>query len=177
MNGECNDFDRPFIDAWKASGIFVVFPPETPGPGRAVGEKPGAALRASSPAMRRRSPSPRSRRTATRTALSSRGTSRCGEPGFSDSRQRREPGWPRASAAARRSYRARSRNLVSPPGLVGGAAALLLQAAPETDPDTLERILGPEHRDIAPPGRDDVTGAGAIDLESALALLRADRGP
>jgi hypothetical protein len=32
-------------------------------------------------------------------------------------------------------------------------------------------------RDIAPPGRDDATGAGAIDLEAALALLLAKRAP
>jgi subtilisin family serine protease len=56
-------------------------------------------------------------------------------------------------------------------GLVGGAAALLLQAAPETDPETLERILVKSTRKIAPDGRDDATGAGAVDLEAALALL------
>jgi subtilisin family serine protease len=57
-------------------------------------------------------------------------------------------------------------------GLVGGAAALLLQAAPETDPDTLERVLVGSTRDLPPTGFDTVTGAGAIDLEAALAMLR-----
>jgi len=58
--------------------------------------------------------------------------------------------------------------------LILGAAALLLQAAPETDPETLERVLVRSTQDVAPPGRDDATGAGAVDLEAALALLRAD---
>jgi len=55
---------------------------------------------------------------------------------------------------------------------VGGAAALLLQAAPETNPDTLERVLVGSTRDLPPAGFDTVTGAGAIDLEAALAMLR-----
>ena len=58
-------------------------------------------------------------------------------------------------------------------GLLGGAAALLLQAAPETDPETLERVLTKSTRDVAPEGRDDATGAGVVDLEAALALLLA----
>jgi subtilisin family serine protease len=58
-------------------------------------------------------------------------------------------------------------------GLIGGAAALLLQAAPETDPETLERVLLKSTRDVAFQGRDDATGAGAVDLEAALAMLLA----
>jgi subtilisin family serine protease len=61
-------------------------------------------------------------------------------------------------------------------GLIGGAAALLLQAAPETDPDALEQVLIRSSRDVGPPGRDDETGAGEVDLEAALALLLAEPG-
>jgi hypothetical protein len=52
----------------------------------------------------------------------------------------------------------------------------LLQAAPETDPDALEQVLIRSSRDVGPPGRDDETGAGEVDLEAALALLLAEPG-
>jgi subtilisin family serine protease len=61
-------------------------------------------------------------------------------------------------------------------GLVGGAAALLLQAEPATDPETLERVLVESARDVAPPGRDEATGAGAIDVGAALTRLRSKKG-
>ena len=58
-------------------------------------------------------------------------------------------------------------------GLVGGAAALLLQAEPETDPETWSAPWSRALATSLPPGRDDVSGAGAIDLTAALAFLRA----
>jgi bacillopeptidase F len=172
--GECNDFDRPFIDAWKASGIFVVFPAGNAGPERATGESPAqlagifpgggsvfsaAALNASG--------GPHAR--------SSRGPSRCGSLAFPTLAA---PGadLPMASPGGPKAYR-RGQGTSLSAGLVGGAAALLLQAAPETDPETLERVLIRSTRDVAPPGRDDATGAGALDLEAALALLRAGSPP
>ena len=37
----CAGFDRPFIDAWKAAEIFVVFPVGNSGPAPGSGETPG----------------------------------------------------------------------------------------------------------------------------------------
>jgi len=171
--GDCNDFDRPFIDAWKASGIFVVFPAGNGGPGRATGESPaqlsgifprgGAPFSVAGLALTG-SPDP----------LSSRGPSRCGSPAFPTLAA---PGadLPMASAGAPRGYLRGGGTSLSA-GLLGGAAALLLQAAPETNPETLERALVKTARDVAPHGRDDATGAGAVDLEAALALLLGESG-
>ena len=168
--GTCNDFDRPFIDAWKASGIFVVFPAGNAGPSRASGESPAqlggifphgggvfsvAALLESGDAY----------------PLSSRGPSRCGSDAFPTLAA---PGaeLPMASPGSPTAY-VRGEGTSLSAGLLGGAAALLLQAAPETDPETLERVLTKSTRDVAPEGRDDATGAGVVDLEAALALLLA----
>ena len=108
-------------------------------------------------------------------ALSSRGPSRCGSPAFPTLAA---PGadLPMALAGAPNAYVMGDGTSLSA-GLVGGAAALLLQAAPETDPETLERVLLGSTRDVVPPGRDDATGAGAIDVEAALAMLLAPRAP
>jgi subtilisin family serine protease len=172
--GECNDFDRPFIDAWKASGIFVVFPAGNAGPASASGESPAqlsgifpGSAAAFSVAALAESGGPY--------ALSSRGPSRCGSAAF-PTLAAPGAGLPTASSAGPKSY-VRGQGTSLSAGLVGGAAALLLQAAPETDPDTLERVLVRSTHDVAPPGRDDATGAGAIDLEAALALLGVDNRP
>ena len=172
--GECNDFDRPFIDAWKASGIFVVFPAGNSGPGPASGESPaqlrgifpgGAAVFSVAGLAKNGGPH----------ALSSRGPSRCGSPEF-PTLAAPGAGLPMASTGGPKAY-VRGDGTSLSAGLVGGAAALLLQAAPETDPETLERILVRSARDVAPHGRDDATGAGAIDLEAAFALLPAKSAP
>lgn len=172
--GTCNDFDRPFIDAWKASGIFVVFPAGNGGPERATGETPaqlagifprgGAAFAVAGLAVSG-GPDP----------LSSRGPSRCGSREFPTLAA---PGadLPMALAGTPNAY-VRGGGTSLSAGLVGGAAALLLQAAPETDPETLERILVKSTRDVVPLGRDDDTGAGAVDLEAALSMLRATQAP
>jgi subtilisin family serine protease len=162
--GPCSDFDRPFIDAWKASGIFVVFPAGNGGPGPATGESP-AQLDAvlSVGALTRDGGADPS---------SSRGPSRCGSHGFPSLAA---PGsdLPIALPGGTRAYATGEGTSLSA-GLIGGAAALLLSAAPETDPDTLERALVRSSRDIAPAGPDDATGAGAVDLEVALALVLGD---
>jgi len=166
--GVCSDFDRPFINAWKASGIFVVFPAGNRGPGRATGESPaqlsgifprGGAAFSVAGLDETGGPDP----------LSSRGPSRCGSPAFPTLAA---PGanLPMASLGGPRSY-GRGEGTSLSAGLVGGAAALLLQAAPETDPDALERVLVRSTRKFPRDGRDDATGAGAVDLEAALALL------
>jgi subtilisin family serine protease len=172
--GECNDFDRPFIDAWKASGIFVVFPAGNAGPGPRSGDSPaqlsgifpgGGAVFSVAALAERGGAYP----------LSSRGPSRCGSPLF-PTLAAPGAGLPMAAAGGPKAY-VRGEGTSLSAGLVGGAAALLLQAAPETDPETMERILVRSTRDVPPPGRDDATGAGAIDLEAALALLGAKTAP
>ena len=171
--GECNDFDRPFIDAWKASGIFVVFPAGNAGPERSTGESP-AQLGGIFPRGGVFSVAALTESGATY-PLSSRGPSRCGNLAFPTLAA---PGadLPMASPGGPMAYLHGDGTSLSA-GLVGGAAALLLQAAPETDPETLERVLLKSTRDVAPYGRDDATGAGAIDLEAALALLLATSPP
>jgi subtilisin family serine protease len=166
--GNCNDFDRSFIDAWKASGIFVVFPAGNGGPGRATGESP-AQLGGIFPRGGGAFSVAGLTETGGPQARSSRGPSRCGSPAFPTLAA---PGanLPMASLGDPRAY-VRGEGTSLSAGLVGGAAALLLQAAPETDPETLERVLVRSARDVAPAGRDDATGAGAVDLEAALALL------
>jgi subtilisin family serine protease len=166
--GPCNDFDKPFIDAWKASGIFVVFPAGNGGPAPASGESPAqlggifpdggavfsvAALTAAGGTH----------------GTSSRGPSLCGSRAFP---MIAAPGTdlPVATPAAPDAY-GRGDGTSLSAGLAGGAAALLLQAAPETEPEVLERILVASTRDVPPSGHDDATGAGAIDLAAALALL------
>jgi len=169
--GECNDFDRPFIDAWKASGIFVVFPAGNAGPQPATGESPaqlggifpsGGAVFSVAALLESGETYP----------LSSRGPSRCGSVAFPTLAA---PGadLPMAGPGGPAAY-VRGEGTSLSAGLIGGAAALLLQAAPETDPETLERVLMKSTRDVASQGRDDATGAGAVDLPAALALLLAE---
>lgn len=162
--GECNEFDRPFIEAWQASGIFVVFPAGNAGPAPATGESPAQLNGVFSVAALTR--------TGTPDPLSSRGPSRCGNPAFPTLAA---PGadLPLASSGGPTAY-VRGRGTSLSAGLLGGAAALLLQAAPETDPETLQRVLVRSTRDVPPAGRDNATGAGAVDLEAALALLRSE---
>jgi subtilisin family serine protease len=62
-------------------------------------------------------------------------------------------------------------------GLVGGAAALLLQANPELLPAELERILGESSVDVPPPGPDNASGSGLVDVAAALEILRARERP
>jgi len=169
--GPCNDFDKPFIDAWRASGIFVVFPAGNGGPAPGSGESPAqlggifpdggavfsvAALAAAGGTH----------------GASSRGPSRCGSRAFPSIAA---PGTdlPFATPAAPDAY-GRGDGTSLSAGLAGGAAALLLQAAPETEPEVLERVLVESTRDVPPAGHDDATGAGAIDLVAALALLTRD---
>lgn len=172
--GDCNEFDRPFIDAWKASGIFVVFPAGNAGPGEATGESP-AQLAGVFPGGGPVFSVAALARTGSVHAISSRGPSRCGSPAFPSLAA---PGaeLPTASSSGPREYLSGDGTSLSS-GLVGGAAALLLQADPDLMPEDLERILLDSAADVAPPGRDDASGAGRVDLERALALVRERRRP
>jgi subtilisin family serine protease len=159
----CCPFDVPFIAAWRASGIFVVFPAGNAGPAASSGESPaqlpdvfsvGALVLAGGPGR-----------------TSSRGPSRCGSAAFPSLAA---PGddLPAAALGQPRAY-ARGSGTSLAAGLTGGAAALLLQAVPEATPEQIEDALLRSARDVAPAGRDDATGAGAIDVEAALARLTA----
>jgi subtilisin family serine protease len=170
--GDCAEFDRPFINAWRASGIFVVFPAGNRGPAPGTGEAPAqlaGILPDGGPVFSVASLGP----AGAPLASSSRGPSRCGSPGFPSVAG---PGGdlPMAAPGSPRTYvRAEGTSLTA--GVVAGCAALLLQAEPETEPEELERVLIESARDVEPAGRDDATGAGAIDLPAALAMLRARR--
>ncbi len=168
----CADFDLPFISAWKAAEIFVVYPAGNGGPRSGTGEAP-AQLAGVFPdrgpvfsvaGLERWNEAARD---------SSRGPSACGSPGFPAIAA---PGsdLPFAFPAGADSYGLGGGTSLAA-GLVGGAAALLLEADPELSPDELERALADSARDIPPPGRDDATGAGALDLVAALDLVRARR--
>jgi len=172
--GDCSRFDVPFIDAWKASGIFVAFPAGNAGPEPRSGEAP-AQLEGVFPdggpvfsvaGLSRRGGTVRS---------SSRGPSRCGSPAFPTLAA---PGdeLPYPATGNPRAYGLAGEGTSLAVGLVGGAAALLLQADPEREPEELEAILAASCRDVLPAGRDDASGAGAIDLPAALALVRERHG-
>lgn len=160
--GDCNAFDLPFIDAWKASGIFVVFPAGNGGPQAKTGDTPAQLRGVFSVAALAPTGLPYD--------ASSRGPSRCGNALF-PSLAAPGAGLPMASPGGSMTY-VRGEGTSLSAGLVGGAAALLLQAAPETDPDTLERVMVMSARAVAPEGRDDATGSGVLDLEAALARLQ-----
>ena len=170
--GDCAEFDRPFINAWKASGIFVVFPAGNGGPASASGEAPAqlaGIVPDGGPVFSVAALGP----AGLPLALSSRGPSRCGSPAFPSLAG---PGGdlPMAAPGNPRAYvRAEGTSLTA--GVVAGSAALLLQAEPEAEPEEIERVLIATARDVAPAGRDDATGAGAIDLPEALTMLRAER--
>lgn len=170
--GPCTRFDLPFVDAWKAAEIFVVFPAGNAGPGPSSGESPAqlaGVLPGGVPvfSVAGLEPGLRVHRD------SSRGPSRCGSPAFPTLAA---PGadLPFAFPGSPSNYGAGHGTSLAA-GLVGGAAALLLQADPELSPSELEVLLVETSRDILPPGRDDATGSGMIDLPAALALLRERR--
>lgn len=170
--GRCGTFDLPFINAWKAAGIFVVFPAGNAGPRPSSAEAPAslagtypdggpvfsvAGLLASGEVWQ----------------ASSRGPSLCGASRFPTLAA---PGVsiPYALASGPRSYTIGTGTSFAA-ALVGGAAALLIQADPSLEPDDIERLLVETCRDVPPPGQDDATGSGAIDLASAVERVRARR--
>lgn len=164
----CVAFDLDFINAWRAAEIFVVFPAGNSGPGPATGEAPaqlpgvypdgGAVFSVAGLA-----------RDGTAHPESSRGPSLCGSDAFPFLSA---PGadLPFAFPGGSDAYGVGDGTSLAA-GVVAGAVALLLQADPERAPDDLERVLGATARDVPPTGRDDVTGAGALDLPAALRAL------
>jgi bacillopeptidase F len=168
----CSRFDLPFIDAWKAAEIFVVFPAGNAGPGPATGEPP-ASLTGVFPGDRSVVAVGGSDPAGAVHPTSSRGPGRCGARTFPTFVA---PGAALPYAVAGRAQRyATGTGTSLAAGLVAGAAALLLQADPEMSPDELEDVLAESCRDVPPRGPDDASGAGAIDLPAALARARAAR--
>lgn len=166
----CADFDLPFISAWKAAEIFVVFPAGNRGPGPRTGEAPAqlaGVFPGGSPVFsvagldRWDEPA----------RTSSRGPSACGSRAF-PAIAAPAAELPFAVPGASTSYGIGDGTSLAA-GLVAGAAALLLEANPELSPDELEGILAASARDLPPPGPDDATGAGAVNLAAALELARA----
>jgi subtilisin family serine protease len=166
--GECTDFDLRFIEAWQASGIFVVFPAGNAGPVPASGEAPaqlaGAypdgrpvfSVSGLSPGM---NPFPES----------SRGPSRCGSE-FFPRMAAPGAGLPYAFIGGPDIYGKGNGTSLSA-GFIGGCAALLLQADPELLPWELEEILISSARDLPPAGWDPVSGAGMVDMPAALEIV------
>lgn len=169
--GACTDFDLPFIDAWKASGIFVIFPAGNGGPRAGSGESP-AQLRTTFPdnspvfSVGGLTPGGDVYR------LSSRGPSQCGEGGFPLIAVPGED-LPHAFPLGENGY-LKSGGTSFAAGLLGGAAALLLQAAPDLEPWELEALLIKTARDLRPEGTDADSGAGSIDLEAAFLQLKEE---
>ena len=168
----CSTFDLAFVNAWKAAEIFVIFPAGNAGPAPGSGESPadlGGTYPDGGPVLSVGGLAPDGQPFVE----SSRGPSSCGSPAFP---MLAAPGaaLPFAFPAGRDGYGLGNGTSLAA-GLVGGAAALLLQADPEMSPAELEAILVATARDVMPPGRDDASGAGALDLPAALAAVRARR--
>ena len=160
---ECSDFDLPFINAWKAAEIFVVFPAGNAGPDPASGEAPASltgTLPDGGPVFSVAALLPGGEVDPT----SSRGPSRCGSQVFPSLAA---PGanLPFAALGRPTAYAVGGGTSLAA-GLVGGAAALILQADPELSPAEVERILLETARPLPPPNDPDTTGAGGVDLRS-----------
>ncbi len=168
----CASFDLPFISAWKAAEIFVVFPAGNSGPRPGTGEAP-AHLSGAYPHGGPVFSVAGLDRWGEVFRQSSRGPSPCGSSAFP---MLAAPGsdLPFAFFTSSDAYGVGDGTSLAA-GLVGGAAALLLQADPELSPDELEQILTETAREIPPPGRDDASGAGGVDLVAALERLPAKR--
>ena len=161
--GACPSFDLPFLRAWRAAEIFVVFPAGNAGPAPRTGEAPAQLPGAFAVGGLTRRGEP--------LGASSRGPSACGDQLF-PALAAPAAGLPFAFPAGERSYLAGDGTSLAA-AVVGGGAALLLQAAPELGAAELEEVLREAARDVPPQGPDAATGAGALDLTEALALARA----
>lgn len=168
----CTRFDVPFIDAWKAAGMFVVFPAGNAGPEPGTGESP-AQLTGVYPGDAAVFSVSGLASDLGAHIESSRGPSACGSDRFPSLAV---PGadLPFAYPGSRDSYGVGDGTSLGA-GLAAGAAALLLQADRELLPGELEDILIGTARDLGRPGRDDDTGAGILDLPAALQAVRERR--
>jgi subtilisin family serine protease len=161
--GACPGFDLPFLRAWRAAEIFVVFPAGNAGPSPRSGEAPAQLAGAFAVGGLARTGEP--------LRASSRGPSACGDQLF-PALAAPAAELPFAFPAGERAYLAGDGTSLAA-AVVAGGAALLLQAVPELGPSELEEILREAARDIPPEGPDATTGTGALDLTQALSLARA----
>ncbi len=172
-HGECNSFDLPFINAWKAAGMFVVFPAGNAGPSPGSDESP-ANLAGTVPhggPVFSTGGLDRSENGVQVFTHSSRGPNSCGGQPFPTLSA---PGadLPFAYPPTADHYGTGNGTSLAA-GLVGGAAALLIEADPDLTPEELEEILIRTARDLPPAGRDPDTGAGILDLAAALDAVRS----
>ncbi|MBI5130464.1 MAG: S8 family serine peptidase [Rhodopseudomonas palustris] len=61
--------------------------------------------------------------------------------------------------------------------LVSGIAALMIERRPALTPDEVRAILTQTARDLGPPGRDDLFGAGEADAFAALSRIQGGAAP
>lgn len=165
--GACPTFDQPFIEAWKAAEIFVVFPAGNAGPGAGTGEAPAQLPGAFAVAGLTSAGIP--------LPESSRGPSACGDHPFPTLAAPASQ-LPFAFPSSEQGYGyGHGTSLAA--GLVAGGAALLLQALPDLGAEDLALVLRESARDLPPEGPDGTTGAGALDLVAALEHARRIAGP
>jgi bacillopeptidase F len=172
--GPCETFDVPFLDAWKAAEIFVVFPAGNAGPGPRSGEAPAqlsGVYPDGGPVFSVSGLGP----DLTIHEGSSRGPSACGSHPFP---RIGVPGagLPFAGTDGPLSYGTGDGTSLAA-GLIAGVAALLLQADPELSPDDLERLLVETARDLGRPGPDHETGVGIPNVPAALERIGARPSP
>jgi len=165
--GSCDRRDLPMIEAFRAAGVLPVFAAGNDGPGEATGQAP-AALPGLAPDGRRPLSVAAVDERLRVIDASSRGPSPCGgDAPFPDVAA---PGWDLPVPAG-----PDPRGLVLGAGTsmavgwVGGAAALVLQVAPEMRVDELEDLLRATARDLPPAGIDPASGHGLIDPAAAVA--------
>lgn len=161
------------IDAWRAAEIVTVFAAGNFGPGEASGHSPanyaglfpGTARTLSVGALDRADrPLP----------SSARGPSAC-DGGIYPALSAPGHEIQAAFALTPNAYR-RMDGTSAAAGLVAGAAAILRQRHPEATAGEIEAALRAGAIDVGPPGLDNATGAGRLDLASSLTWLDAARG-
>jgi hypothetical protein len=171
---ECSDFDLAFINAWRAAEIFVVFPAGNAGPDPATGEAPASlagVLPDGGPVFSVAALMPGGEVDPT----SSRGPSRCGSTAF-PSVAAPGAGLPHAALGSPTAYAVGGGTSLAA-GLVGGAAALILQADPELGPADVERLLIEMARPLPPPTAPEAIGAGGVDLRPLHPHIDPSSGP
>ena len=84
--------------------------------------------------------------------------------------------WPINASEAPTGYRVNDGTSFSSP-MVAGAAAWVWTARPELDATQLFELMRRSARDIGPPGRDDASGLGVLDVGAALTAPAPVRDP
>jgi bacillopeptidase F len=169
---ECSTFNLAFINAWKAAEIFVVFSAGNAGPAPSTGEAPASltgTFPEGGPVFSVAALMPGGDVAET----SSRGPSRCGSTTFPSVGA---PGsqLPMAARGRPTAYTVGGGTSLAA-GLVGGAAALILQADPELSPHEVEAVLLRTARPLPSPEGSNAIGAGGVDLRGIVGSAPAHR--